>query len=117
MTIALEHIHPDDWAAVNRVTDTLRSLVIDTGGQSIGIRVGVSTGVVFTASTSSATKTVTHGLGRTPVVAFAIDNSAIAAGSGVTMSTGALTSTTFGAVGFFPSALTTTIPFYWVVIG
>jgi hypothetical protein len=117
MTIVLEHIQEGDWAAVNRVVDTLRSLVLDTGGQSLGIRVGVSTGVVFTASTSSATKTVTHGLGRTPVVAFAIDNSAVAAGSGITLSTGALTSTTFGVVGFFPSALTTTIPFYWVVIG
>jgi hypothetical protein len=34
MTIALEHIQDHDWAAVNRVVDTLRSLVLDTGGVS-----------------------------------------------------------------------------------
>jgi hypothetical protein len=43
MTIALEHIQPDDWAAVNRVVDVLRSLVIDTGGVGLGIRGGTST--------------------------------------------------------------------------
>lgn len=72
MTIALEHIQAEDWPAVNRTVDTLRSLVLDTGGQSLGIRVGTGTLTFPGASIFTSTLTVTHGLGRTPVVAFVV---------------------------------------------
>jgi hypothetical protein len=66
MTIALEHIQPDDWAAVNRIGRHAALVVIDTGGVSLGIRGGVSTVTWPGGSTFSTAKSITHGLGRTP---------------------------------------------------
>lgn len=63
--IVLEHVAPEDWAAVGRNSDALMRLVVDTGGQSLGVRAG-SSSVTFTASAHSANKTITHGLGRAP---------------------------------------------------
>jgi hypothetical protein len=88
MTIALEHIQPDDWAAVNRVVDVLRSLVIDTGGVSLSIRAGtvsaagaVVRGQGFTsAKTATGTYTVTQTWARAPVVVVTVGSTASAAG-------------------------------------
>jgi hypothetical protein len=76
MTIALEHIQPDDWAAVNRAVDTLRSLTIDTGGVSLFVRAGAvtSAGAVLAGSGFTVTKnatgdyTVSLTFPRTPLV-------------------------------------------------
>jgi hypothetical protein len=59
MTIALEHIQPDDWAAVNRVVDVLRSLVLDAGGVSLSIRAGTvsAAGAVVRGQGFTVTKT------------------------------------------------------------
>jgi hypothetical protein len=116
VTIALEHIQPDDWAAVNRVTDTLRSLVIDTGGRSIGIRIG-SGAATWTASINAAPVSVSHGLGRIPALAAAFPQ---AGGLGYEIPATSLTSTTMTVQGFTTAANVITLaasPFYWVVIG
>lgn len=70
MTIRLDQIPVDDWDALNRAVDTLRALVLDTGGKSLGLRVGVGSGT-WTASNLAADATVLHGLGRVPVAAGA----------------------------------------------
>jgi hypothetical protein len=74
MTIALEHIQPEDWAAVNRVVDALRSLVLDTGGRSLGLRVGVKS-FSWPGGTALQTFSISHGLGRTPAVVLAVNGS------------------------------------------
>lgn len=61
--IPLESVR--DGSIIDRNFQKLRNLVIDTAGKTLGIRFGVSS-VTFTASATSATATVTHGLGKTP---------------------------------------------------
>lgn len=70
MSINLEHT-ADDNPAIDRNFEKLKSLVIDTGGESAGIRFGMAT-LTFPGGTSIFTPdTVPHGLGITPEVAFA----------------------------------------------
>lgn len=113
MTIALEHLA--DASIADRNFQKLTRLVMDTGGQTAGIRFG-ATSVVFTAVATAST-TVTHGLGKTPIVALAtfdISGTAFHIMAEV-FSVGA---TTFGLQGFLPAgAATTTRTAYWVVIG
>lgn len=65
MSIGLERVQEGDWDGLNRVIDRLRSLVLDTGGQSIGVRFGHVT-LSWSSSTSAGNQVVAHGLGRTP---------------------------------------------------
>jgi len=111
--IALEHIQPEDWAAVARVIDTLRSLVIDTGGVSLGIRVGTGS-ATFTASPTSAAVTVPHGLGRVPAIAAGFSRNA-QFGYSVT----GRDATNLTVVGSYEPGTnqTGTITFDWMVIG
>jgi hypothetical protein len=116
--ISLEHIAPEDWAAVERVRQVLQSLVPDTGGRSIGVRFGVSTLTWPGGVAGSSIGTVTHGLGRTPVCVLATVNAGGVAGPAWTGTPGA---TTFPlaartADGSSPGAGTTT-SVSWVVIG
>jgi hypothetical protein len=112
MGLVLEHVQPNDWNALNRTIDLLAGLVLDTGGQSLGIRVGQST-VTFTASALSATTVVSHGLGRTPVAVFYgnvdanMDN----------LATTVVGATTFTVQGRYSSAVTGTASLYWMVVG
>lgn len=84
--IALEHIQPGDWAAVNRVIDQLRSVVPDTGGTSLNVRAGsvAATGAIISGSGFTVTKnatgdyTVTLAFARAPVVVVGTGESAAA---------------------------------------
>lgn len=111
--ISLEHIVPEDWQAVDRMRQTLQSLVVDTGGRSIGIRCGTGT-AVFTAAQASATVTVPHGLGKTPLFAIAGTRNNLI-GYAVT----ARDATNLSVIGFVTSnvATTNTLTFDWLVIG
>lgn len=101
-----------DAAALQRNINKLASLLFDTGGKSLGFRIGRGT-VTFPTATQSNTLAVSHGLGRAPVVVLAT----CAQGSGVTYATTAYTATTFSAQGQFYSALTGNNDFVWVAIG
>lgn len=68
MGIGLEQLA--DGSTSDRNFQKLQALVPDTGGVSLGVRVGGGT-ATWTASNVSADVTVTHGLGRTPVFADA----------------------------------------------
>jgi hypothetical protein len=61
---------PGNLDEVQRLLEEHRSLLaqIDTGGRSLGIRFGSDSLTWPAAGTSSNTKTVTHGLGRAPIV-------------------------------------------------
>jgi hypothetical protein len=119
MTIPLEHIQDHDWAGVNRVVDTLRSLVLNTGGVSLSLRVGTTTLTWANGAANSAVATVTHGLGRTPAAVLALGN-----GTGgpnlVVVQAFTIGATTFQMQGGFltgTSTGTTNVTTGWVVIG
>lgn len=91
----------------------LWSLVRQVQGNLDGktIRSGTDT-VTFTASQSSATKTITHGLPSTPTAIVMTTGTGTA---GITLNYHTVTATTFGVSGFSaPGALTGTYPFSWV---
>lgn len=96
--------------------EVIAKSMVETGGRSIGVRFG-STTVVFAAA-PEATKAVSHGLGKTPVAAFAFPVLATTQTLFCSARTGAsATSITFqfntdNAVNF-----TGTVTFYWLVLG
>lgn len=110
-----------DGTATARNFDKLRTLLIDTGGQSIGLRLGTDTVTYPGATAGSTVKTVTHGLGRIPVY---VGPQWVAGGTtGTTYShtfeVSNLTTTTFDVQGFGSSAVAAgqTVAIMWVVIG
>jgi hypothetical protein len=109
MSIPLQDLA--DNTVADRNFRRLAQLVIDTGGRDVGVRFGVAS-TTFTASTLSTPTTVTHGLGRTPVVAFAGTENV-----GFTYSVTARTSTTITVQGFTSGAVSQTNSFDWFVIG
>jgi hypothetical protein len=105
-----------DGTISDRNFQRLNALVPDTGGQTVGLRFGVSS-IGFTASTDSANTVIAHGLGTTPIVAVAT-----VAGAGSFATIAALNTFSYGATNFsvngrIPSAATTTLPIVWLVIG
>lgn len=116
MTVSLGNIAPEDWAAVERMRQRLQSLVVDTGGQSVGIRFAQAT-LSFAASTNSGTITVSHGLGRTPIVVVATAHNAPAFGNVPTCHAATFTSTTFQMNGEVKTAFTGDVAVSWVAIG
>jgi hypothetical protein len=105
-----------DGSIADRNFQALARLGIDTGGQSVGIRFGVAT-LSWTASTDSAVLTVTHGLGRTPVVVVANSFSAASFASVPYCTTLSFTSTSFGLAGIVRAAFTGSTQVCWVAIG
>lgn len=96
--------------------DQIAKQFLDTGGQSLKMRVGTAT-ATFSASPTSATKTVNHGLGSTPVAVFITPSS-----TGVAWAVphvGAFTSTSFGVVLRDADAVNRTgdHSFYWLAVG
>lgn len=69
----LEHVPAGDWDVVRRNFEQLAGS-IDTAGQSIGVRFGLGTLEYPGGSPSFTDDTTAHGLGRTPVAAFAVAN-------------------------------------------
>lgn len=110
--IGLEQIA--DGSVTDRNFQKLMSLVIDTGGQSVGLRFGVAS-VTHTASVQGV-QTVTHGLGRTPGAVLCTVNAG-ADGTAYTASAFNLAATTFGIVTTRAPAFSATLSVYWVAIG
>jgi hypothetical protein len=99
MTIALEHLHEGDWAGLNRVVDTLRSLVPDAGGVSLAVRVGTATLTWAGGTPFSDFPTVSHGLGKTPTVILPAASSGLAGSKFVLVTAFTYTSTGFTVQG------------------
>lgn len=70
--ISLETLRDNTPSARN--FDKLAQLVLDTGGQSAGIRFGTGTCTFGGGSRMTSATTVSHGLGRTPAAILATVN-------------------------------------------
>lgn len=114
MTISLEQLA--DGSLSDRNFQKLMRLVLDTGGVTAGARWGIAT-LSFTASTDSATLSVTHGLGTTPIVAVATSYNAAAFGKIPNCNTFSYAATTFSLNGEVKTAFTGTATVGWVAIG
>lgn len=113
MGIALERL--EDNSVTDRNFLTLAEIVVDTGGQSVGVRFGANS-ATWSASPTSATKTIAHGLGRTPGAVFV---SATGTGFLLYSEASASNSTNIFISGTDTrnTSLTGTFAFYWLVIG
>lgn len=103
---------------LQRNLDELKGRTIDTGGKSVRLRFGTGT-LVYTASQQSATLTVTHGLGTTPVNVQLTPSSAGLGLFAVDLIDGSKTSTTFQVAGYIVNggAVTVNESFDWLAIG
>lgn len=113
--VPLEHLHEGDWAGLNRVVDTLRSLVLDTGGRSLGVRIGTGSATWAATGVSSGTATIAHGLGRTPVYAKAGSQNALREYAVTSRDATNIVVTGYRTDNVAPGVGTTN--FDWVVIG
>lgn len=110
---------PFPWLSDPEVQQNFDALAVAVGGlfggQTAAIRFG-STSQVMPAATSG-TFNVTHGLGTTPVVAFAIANGANA--NDLTIGTSGYGATTFTVAWRRASGVNPPSPitFYWLAIG
>lgn len=115
MTIKLEQV--GDGSVSDHNFQNLAKLVLDTGGQTVGMRSG-SVSVGIAASTVSGTQTVNHGLGVTPTsVQLTLQG---IAGFGGTQGVNLVAAPTSTQIQFqidFQVATTGTFPVYWLVIG
>lgn len=118
MTVSLEYVHENDWAAVSRLIDQLNGLLIDTGGRSVGIRFGSNTITWPGGSGTTSSTTVTHGLGRTPAGVYVSASTTLGGTHINATSVGATTFSVQGTTidGSSPAGGTTGT-FYWLVIG
>ena len=112
-----EHVTEGAWGTVRRNFEKLAGVLVDTGGRLVRVRFGTDT-LSFSASATSATKTVTHGLGTTPVAAMAICN---VSSDYIVLGTidGSLNDETFQLAGRTNGggSITATPRFYWVALG
>lgn len=111
--IALDHIADGDWQAVERLRLALQSLVVDTGGQSIGVRFGTST-ATWTAAATTPGVTIPHGLARSPIYAHASTRTSL-----LEYAVTSRDATNIVVTGFVTmnTAFTGSATFDWVVIG
>lgn len=111
MTISLDPL--GDGSVSDRNFQKLMSLVLDTGGRSVGIRFGTAT-ATWTASATSATVTIPHGLGKIPgFVTYGSKNTPFE------YATASVDATNISTVGYQTAGtvVTGTLTFYWVVLG
>lgn len=115
MTIRLEQLA--DGSITDRNFQQLMSLVIDTGGESIGVRFGQKA-FTWPGGTGLQTFTITHGLGRAPIVVLAINGNNNTRGMPRTY--------TYGATTFVLDIITSdaSVPgagtadtYYWLAVG
>jgi hypothetical protein len=107
-----------DWGALRRTLEWMSRRLVDAGGGAIALRFGVATITWGGGTPNSNVKTVTHGLGRTPVIILVTINAGSVIGPAWTGAPGA---TTFDVAGRThdssnPAAATTT-NVSWLVIG
>lgn len=111
-----EYLSDGAWDVARRLFATVFRLLIDTGGQSVGIRFG-SSALTFAASTNSASTTIPHGLGRLPIVVLALPFSSPAFGKIPTLNLSSSDATSIVLNGEIGTAHTGSISFSWAVIG
>ena len=112
--IPLEQLR--DGTVTDRNFQKLMSLVMDTGGQSVGIRFGSDSVTWNGASPTSPATTVTHGLGSKPVcVLLTSTGSTNAVYSTATPTTTSMDITATTRDGSTPANGTQRF-FYWAVI-
>lgn len=109
--IKLEHLA--DGSVTDRNFVKLAGLVLDTGGQSVGLRFGTFSGT--TSATGELTTTVAHGLARTPGAVLLTSNSS--SGTQITARAINLTATTFDVYVVRSAAAAVAVGGYWAVIG
>jgi hypothetical protein len=112
--ISLEHLA--DGSLSDRNFQALMRLVLDTGGITAGVRWGAQA-LTFAASTNSATATVSHGLGRVPVVGFAQAYGAPGFGEIPNPNMFGFDADSFDLNGEVKTAFSGTVTMMWVVIG
>lgn len=114
--ISLERLF--DNSPTDRNFQRLVSLVVDTGGQSVGLRFGTVT-LTYTASATSAAATVTHGLGKTPEYIGSLGTTGLSKRHVVNYVSGSRNDTDFQlqAETADSAAVTGSISVFWVVIG
>lgn len=91
--------------------DKIAHGVLETGTRQMSLRCGVDT-FAYTAGTSSAVVTVTHGLGKTPLVVFLQTDTGESMNR--TLNVGAVT---FQAQGVRTAVTTASYTFFWLAIG
>lgn len=79
------------------------------------VKAGTDT-VTFTAATNSAVKTISHGLGRTPLAVAVTGHEAPGSG-GKWYDTSGWDTDSFDVIGWFGSAISGTFTFTWVAVG
>jgi hypothetical protein len=95
----------------------LTNLMGGSGAGNVGIRFGTST-MAWAASTDSGPKTITHGLGKTPVVVFVTNGDTVGSYPGIAAFTVlSVNSTTFDTYGRTAGAITGTKAIFWVALG
>lgn len=109
--IKLEHLA--DSSISDRNFQKLMSLVLDTGGESVGLRFGTGS-ATWTAAVNSASVTVPHGLGKIPAAAGAFTRDL-----GIAYAVTARDATNITVRGFATAGAPTsgTATFDWAVIG
>lgn len=115
--IALERLF--DNSPASRNFETLRRLVLDPGGVTAGIRFGLMTVTWPGGAALSNAATAAHGLGTTPIAAFASPNSQTGTGACCFYIQFDATNVTVNLEtngGAFP-ANTAVTPTSWLVIG
>lgn len=95
--------------------DALAQAIPSFGGRTVEIRFGTST-VTFTASAASASTTVAHGLGKTPVTAYVTYRHAAASTILFTPYIDTVGATNIGISATASTVLTGPITVDWLVI-
>lgn len=116
MTLALPGGLDDDSERQQKF-DQIAQAMPGFGGKSVEIRYG-TTVLTWTASTTSAGATVSHGLGKTPQIVVATVG-AYGSSNAAHAQVGGFGATTFNLQGQITAgaALTGTLPCYWIAIG
>lgn len=111
--IPLEHLA--DGSTSDRNFQKLMHLVLDMGGVEAGLRFGSGTATWPGGGAVSGTVTVTHRLGRTPVVAAAFPQDTLFEYPVTAVDATTLTIT--GCISTNTSVSASSRSFYWLVIG
>lgn len=113
MSGALPFFSPDP--ELQRNLESLQSK-FDTGGKSIRLRYGAGTATWAGGSQDTGDATVTHGMGKTPVVVFTQSQTVTAMTRPTTVGPTTFTVKARTLDGSSPAG-TTTADFYWLAIG
>lgn len=107
---------PDDDPQRQQKFEAISQAMPGFGGKSVEMRYGTAT-VTFTASTDSDLPTVSHGLGRVPVVVVATPFNVATYANIPKVDWFGATATTFSLAARAESAITLAVSVTWIAIG